>query len=169
MNESFRLDNNFETLQGIGVLDGQPVWAHVQPLILGGILARGKRTFTSALRAIGLAMERHFANTHQVINRARWHTCFASKVLLGLLVRLLPPQASFSDVIAFVRREIWAARYLADSFSQPQSLDFPPEVINQLLTSLILRVSVARLVPDGRNLLRLDRPQGAVDVGRVLC
>jgi len=45
-------------------------------------------------------------------------------------------QATFSDVIAFVRREIWAARYLVDSLSQPQSTELLPDIINQLLTSL---------------------------------
>jgi hypothetical protein len=59
-------------------------------LMLGAILARGKRTVTSVLRVIGLSRERHFTNYHRVLNRAVWHTWFASKILLGLLVRLLP-------------------------------------------------------------------------------
>ena len=31
----------------------RPVWHHVRLLLLGAILARGKRTVTSALRAVG--------------------------------------------------------------------------------------------------------------------
>jgi hypothetical protein len=69
----------------------QPVWHHAKILILGAILARGKRTVTSALRAAGLAQERQFTNYHRVLNRAVWHGWFAAKVLLGLLVALLPP------------------------------------------------------------------------------
>jgi len=70
----------------------RPVWNHAQVLILGTILARGKRTVTSALRAVGLAQETHFTNYHRVLNRTVWHVWFAAKVLLGLLVALLPPQ-----------------------------------------------------------------------------
>jgi len=88
-----------EVLVAFSPLFSQPVWAHAQLLILGGILARGKRTVTSALRAMGLAMERHFTNYHRVLNRATWHTCFAAKVLLGLLVRLLPPQAPLQILV----------------------------------------------------------------------
>jgi hypothetical protein len=69
----------------------RPVWHHAQVLILGAILARGKRTVTSALRAMGLAQSRHFTNYHRVLNRAVWHASFTAKVLLGLLVALLPP------------------------------------------------------------------------------
>lgn len=68
----------------------RPVWHHAQVLILGAILARGKRTVTSALRAVGLAQERHFTNYHRVLNRAVWHASFAAKVLLGRLVAVLP-------------------------------------------------------------------------------
>jgi hypothetical protein len=69
----------------------RPVWHHAPVLILGAILARGKRTVTSALRAMGLAQSRHFTNYHCVLNRAVWHATFTAKVLFGLLVALLPP------------------------------------------------------------------------------
>ncbi len=71
----------------------RPVWNHAQLLMLGAILARGKRTVTAALRAMGLTWERHFTNYHRVLNRAVWHAWFASKILLGLLVALLPKEA----------------------------------------------------------------------------
>ena len=45
-------------------------------------------------------------------------------------------QATFSDVIAFVRRKLWAARYCVDSLSQPQSTEFVSDFINQLLDNL---------------------------------
>lgn len=69
----------------------RPVWQHAQVLLLGAILAPGKRTVTSALRAMGLADERRFTNYHRVLNRAVWRGWFAAKILLGLLVALLPP------------------------------------------------------------------------------
>ena len=71
----------------------RPVWLHAQVLLLGAILAPGKRTVTSALRSMGLANERRFTNYHRVLNRSVWHSWFAAKVLLGLLVALLPSGA----------------------------------------------------------------------------
>jgi len=68
-------------------------------LILGGSLARGKRTVTSALRTMGLARKRHVTSTHRVLYQATWHPCFAAKVLLGLLVCLLPPQAPLEILV----------------------------------------------------------------------
>ena len=77
----------------------RPVWHHAQLLMLGAILARGKRTVTSALRAVGLAQERRFTNYHRVLNRAVWRAWFAAKVLLGLLVALLPAEAPLQVVV----------------------------------------------------------------------
>jgi hypothetical protein len=77
----------------------RPVWHHAQLLMLGAILARGKRTVTSALRAVGLAKEHRFTNYHRVLNRAVWCAWFAAKVLLGLLVALLPTEAPLQLVV----------------------------------------------------------------------
>jgi hypothetical protein len=38
------------------------VWLHAQLLLLGAILAPAARTVTAALRAMGLAAERHFTH-----------------------------------------------------------------------------------------------------------
>ena len=116
MSEIFILDSHLAILYGIGLDNRQhsedlyaclarpdprnhggvraslhsPSLASCSVLIMGAILARGKRTVTSALRAIGLAQERHFTNYHRVLNRAVWHASFAAKVLLGCMVALLP-------------------------------------------------------------------------------
>jgi hypothetical protein len=67
------------------------VWFHAQVLVLGAILSPNQRTVTAALRVMGLAQERRFTNYHRVLNRARWSTRQASKILLGLIVTLLVP------------------------------------------------------------------------------
>jgi hypothetical protein len=67
------------------------VWLHAQVLVLGAILAPGKRTVSSCLRVTGLAWEAHFTNYHRVLNRAQWSTLQASQILLGLLVRVMVP------------------------------------------------------------------------------
>ncbi len=62
------------------------VWHQVQVLLIGAILAPGKRTVTAVLRIMGLSTERHFQNYHRVLNRAVWSSLALSRVLLGLLV-----------------------------------------------------------------------------------
>jgi hypothetical protein len=47
-------------------------WARVVTLILGTILARGRRTVTAALRQMGLHDRPDFSSYHQVFNRAAW-------------------------------------------------------------------------------------------------
>src|SRR5215207_5017018 len=67
-------------------LFSKSVWGHVQVLIIGAILAPGKRTVASALRAVGLDNEWRFCRYHRVLSRAKWSTQEASRILLGLLV-----------------------------------------------------------------------------------
>ena len=43
-------------------LFSKSVWAHVQVLLIGAILAPGKRTVTSVLRVMGLSHTRQFQN-----------------------------------------------------------------------------------------------------------
>jgi hypothetical protein len=68
------------------------VWRHVQVLVAGAILAPGKRTVSSALRAMGLEEERHFCRYHRVLSRATWSSREASRLLLGLLVEAFVPE-----------------------------------------------------------------------------
>lgn len=62
------------------------IWDLVQILVIGAILAPGKRTVTSALRVMGLSEEKQFQNYHRVLNRAKWSGLVVSRILLGLLV-----------------------------------------------------------------------------------
>ena len=70
-------------------------WAHVRLLLAGAILAPGKRTVASALKAVGLQEERRFCRYHRVLSRAVWSSRQASRqasrVLLGLLVETFVP------------------------------------------------------------------------------
>lgn len=62
------------------------VFEHVQVLVAGVILAPGKGTVASALRAMGLDQESNFGRYHRVLSRAKWSGREASRVLLKLLV-----------------------------------------------------------------------------------
>ena len=78
-----------EMIQGLAPfapLFSKRVWRHVQVLLTGAILAPGKRTVASALRAVGLRQERRFCRYHRVLSRAVWSSRQASRILLGLLV-----------------------------------------------------------------------------------
>lgn len=70
------------------------VWEWAKVLLVGAILAPGKRTVTSALRVMGLSQERQFQNFHRVLNRATWSSHAVSCVLLRLLIAAFVPDAA---------------------------------------------------------------------------
>jgi hypothetical protein len=71
------------------------VWEWANVLLVGAILAPGKRTVTAALRVMGLQGERQFQNYHRVLNRATWSSRSVSRILLRLLLRaFVAPDAS---------------------------------------------------------------------------
>src|SRR4051794_5074406 len=94
------------------------VWSYAELLLVGAVLAPGKRTVSSVLRIVGLGSEKHFQNYHRVLNRTRWSGRAASQILLGLLLRAFSPcgpiLVGLDDTIAGERREARGAtpRYL---------------------------------------------------------
>src|SRR5919107_600136 len=66
-------------------------WRHAEVLLIGAILAPGRRTVASLLRICGLMRERHFVNYHRVLNRAAWSPLLASRLLLRLLIESFAP------------------------------------------------------------------------------
>jgi hypothetical protein len=69
----------------------QRTWGYAELLLIGAILAPGKRTVTSLLRTAGLGRERRFTNYHRVLNRAAWDARAAARLLLGLLIAAFAP------------------------------------------------------------------------------
>ncbi|MCP5016367.1 MAG: transposase [Ketobacter sp.] len=67
-------------------LFSETVWDYAQILLIGAILAPGKRTVSAALTVIGLKDDPQYQNYHRVLNRATWCSLTAGKILLGLLV-----------------------------------------------------------------------------------
>jgi hypothetical protein len=61
-------------------------WEWVQILVVGAILAPGRRTVTAILRVMGLRNERQFQRYHRVLNRVQWSGLLISRILLTLLV-----------------------------------------------------------------------------------
>src|SRR5881227_4008117 len=69
----------------------QRTWRRAELLLIGAILAPGKRTVTSLLRIAGLGRERRFTNYHRVLNRVAWSPRAASCLLFGLLLDAFAP------------------------------------------------------------------------------
>ena len=65
----------------------EQVWEWAKVLLVGAILAPGKRTVTAALRVMGLSNETQFQNYHRVLNRDTWSSRNLSRILLRLVVR----------------------------------------------------------------------------------
>lgn len=69
------------------------VWPQAQVLLLGAILTPGKRRVSAVLRTLGVSDDPHFINYHRVLSRAVWNTLQGSRILLGLILKLLPGDA----------------------------------------------------------------------------
>lgn len=61
------------------------VWQSAQVLLIGAILAPGKRTVSAILRVMGLSEAKNFQTYHRVLSRA----CWSSRAVSGRLLRLL--------------------------------------------------------------------------------
>lgn len=70
-------------------LFSETVWYYAQTLLIGAILAPGKRTVSAVLYVLGQKDDAQYQNYHRVLNRAKWSSLRGSKILLGLLVGAL--------------------------------------------------------------------------------
>ena len=68
-----------------------PSWEHVLVLVMGALLATGKRTVTSCLRVTGRAEAANFATYHQILSRARWCPRAVARRLLAMVIECLVP------------------------------------------------------------------------------
>ncbi|MGH7965285.1 MAG: transposase, partial [Candidatus Binatia bacterium] len=67
------------------------VWEHAQVLVVGALLAPGKRPVTAVLRVMGLSQERQFQTYQRVLNRARGSSLAVARILLETGVRTFAP------------------------------------------------------------------------------
>jgi hypothetical protein len=67
------------------------VWSHALVLIVGTILAPGRRTVAAALRAMGLEQGKRFERYHRVLSRTRWSGLAVGRTLLSLLITAFAP------------------------------------------------------------------------------
>lgn len=94
-------------------LFSQRVWDCARVLLIGAILAPGKRTVTSALRIMGLAQEHHFQNYHRALNRAVWSCRHAGLILLRMLLATFVPSGPLVLGLDDTIERRWGARIRA--------------------------------------------------------
>jgi hypothetical protein len=76
-----------------------PTWKKVMTLLTGTILARGRRTVTTALWQTGHQLDSNFSRFHQVLNRARWSPLAVSRHLLSLIMETFVQAGGGIDVV----------------------------------------------------------------------
>jgi DDE superfamily endonuclease len=87
-------------VQTFALLFSAAVWPCAQRLLLGAILAPGKRTVSSILRVLGAGQTPRFQNYHRVLNRATWSARQGARLLLGLLMETFAPAVKGSVIRA---------------------------------------------------------------------
>jgi hypothetical protein len=71
------------------VFYGETTWEKAKTLLIGAILAPGKRTVSAVLRVMGLSEQTNYASYHHVLSRAVWSSLAVSQRLLSLLLNYL--------------------------------------------------------------------------------
>ena len=132
-------------------LFSKPVWEHAKVLLVGAILATGKRTVTACLRVMGLSQEQRFVNYHRVLNRAQWSLLAASQTLLRLLVTRFAPEGELvfglDDTIERRRGEHIAAKGIyRDPVRSSQMHFVKASGLRWLCCMLLVPVSWARAI-----------------------
>jgi len=89
-----------QLLQAFSSCFTAPTFAKVIDLVCGTILSPGRRTVTSALRAIGLQSQKTFCNYHHVLSRNRWSAMRLSQILLQLLLEAFIDPNQPIDIVA---------------------------------------------------------------------
>ena len=88
-------------------------WRHARVLLIGAILAPGRRTVASLLRITGRSRERRFVNYHRVLSRAAWRPRAGARILLALLVDAFTPSGPVVMAVDDTIERRWGRRIKA--------------------------------------------------------
>lgn len=80
-----------EFLNSFSKMFSKSVWNQAKVLLVGAILAPGKRTVSAVLQVMGLGSEPQFQNYHRVLSRAKWSALKGGELLLRLLIEMFNP------------------------------------------------------------------------------
>lgn len=137
--------NILSFLLPFSILFSKPSWKKAQTLLFGTLICTGKRTVCSALRAMGLSNEAGFSKFHQLLNRARWSSLHAAKILFFMLLTLVPegpPIVLFVDETLERRRgaKIKAKGYYRDAVRSSKSQIVKASGLKWLTMALSIRL-----------------------------
>lgn len=134
-----------------------PVLAHFAPafttptyhkalvLVVGAILAKGRRTVTSALRAVGHTQTADWAKYHHVLNRARWSGLQVSHLLLTLLVATWQPTGQVTIAVDETLERRWGPQirkrgHWRDSLASSRQVHVSSSGLRWLVFALVVNV-----------------------------
>ena len=134
-----------------------PVLAHFAPaftaptyqkallLVVGTILAKGRRTVTSALQAVGHTQTADWAKYHHVLNRARWSGLQVSRQLLTLLVATWRPTGQVTIAVDETLERRWGPQirkrgHWRDSLASSRQVHVSSSGLRWLVFALVVNV-----------------------------
>lgn len=139
-----------------------PVFAHFQPaftqpsyrkavvLLVGTILARGRRTVTAALRSVGYQQHKQWAKYHHLLNRASWSSLAVGRLLLQLLVTTFVATTATVDLVADETLERrWGRRitkrgHWRDSLASSKGLNVSTSGLRWVVLALVVKLPWSR-------------------------
>src|ERR671912_3006155 len=92
---------------------GEAAWRRALILVAGALLAPGRRTVASALRAAGLGNAPGFAGYHRVLSHAHWSGLALAERLLALLVGAFVPDGPVVLALDDTLERRWGRRIRA--------------------------------------------------------
>ena len=121
----------------------QPTYAKAVELLIGTILARGRRTVASALRSVGKSEERQWSKYHHVLNRAKWSGLAVSERLLKLLVQSFVSQGIVRIAVDETLERRWGPKirkcgHWRDSKSSSKRLTVSSRGLRWLVLALVV-------------------------------
>ena len=125
----------------------QPSYQKAVVLLVGTILARGRRTVTAALRAVGLQQHKQWAKYHQLLNRASWSGLTVSRLLLQVLVQTFVAVTGTVDLVIDETlerrwgRKITKRGHWRDSLASSKGLNVSTSGLRWLVLALVVKLA----------------------------
>ncbi len=141
--------NIISVLLPFSILFSKPSWEKAKTLLLGTLLCTGKRTVCSALRVMGLCDEVGFSKYHYLLNRAKWSSIQAARILFSMLLSLAgekSPIVLLIDETLERRRgvKIKAKGYYRDAVRSSKSQVVKASGLKWIVLAVSIRLSFMR-------------------------
>lgn len=128
----------------------EPTYQKAVVLVVGTLLAKGRRTVTAALRAVGLEHEAGWSKYHQVLNRAAWSGLVVSRLLLVLIVAtFVAADAPVTLTVDETLERRWGRRiskrgHWRDSLASSKGLHVSTSGLRWLVFAVVVRLPWSR-------------------------